>query len=230
MPWIGSGATHETFFKALPALGVRYLVGHSLFPQADQQLMPARTFPRSQPRGPYGAWQGGKWEVYEFPHPNVGDYSPTHVVTAGSAAEIVAHLSGPDFDFRRDVELGEASQPLVPAREPRLSITRGGLHFSAESDGTSLILLPQQFYNCLKASDPTVRIVRANLTSAAVLFSGKVDTDISLGYGMFSPACRRADLADVNRLGMVLPGRPNQTKHGWDDSMKRLGAAVTAIK
>jgi len=230
MPWIGSGATHETFFKALPALGVRYLVGHSLFPQADQQLMPARTFPRSQPRGPYGAWQGGKWEVYEFPHPNVGDYSPTHVVTAGSAAEIVAHLSGPDFDFRRDVVLGEASQPLVPAREPRLSITRGGLHFSAESDGTSLVLLPQQFYNCLKASDPTVRIVRANLTSAAVLFSGKVDTDISLGYGMLSPACRRADLADVNRLGMVLPGRPNQTKHGWDDSRKRLGAAVTAIK
>ena len=150
-------------------------------------------------------------------------------MTAGSAAEIIAHLSGPDFDFRRDVVLGEASQPLVPAREPRLSITRGGLHFSAESDGTSLVLLPQQFYNCLKASDPNVRIVRANLTSAAVLFSGKVDTDISLGYGMLSPACRRADLADVNRLGMVLPGRPNQTEHGWDDPMKRLGAAVTAI-
>jgi hypothetical protein len=229
VPWIGSGATFETFFKALPALGVRYLVAYSLFPQADQQLMPARTFPRRQPRGPYYAWQERKWEVYEFPYPNVGDYSPTHVVTSDSAAAIVAHLSGPDFDFRRDVVLGEASQPLVPAREPRLSITRGGLHFSAESDGTSLVLLPQQFYNCLKASDPTVRIVRANLTSAAVLFSGKVDTDISLGYGMLSPACRRADLADVNRLSMVLPGRPNRIEHGWDGTMKRLGAAVTAI-
>src|SRR5262249_37575088 len=114
MPWIGSGVTFETFFKALSALGVRYLVGYSLFPQADQQLMPARTFPRRQPRGPYYAWQEGKWEVYEFPYPNVGDYSPTHVVTSDSAAAIVARLSGPDFDFRRDVVLGEASQPLVP--------------------------------------------------------------------------------------------------------------------
>jgi hypothetical protein len=75
-----------------------------------------------------------------------------------------------------------------------------------------------------------VRIVRANLTSAALLFSGKVDTDIVLGYGLFSSGCRRADLADVNRLGMTLPARARNTEHDWDDMTKRLRAALAAIK
>jgi hypothetical protein len=72
--------------------------------------------------------------------------------------------------------------------------------------------------------------VRANLALAALLFSGKISTDISLGYGLSSPACRRADLADLNRLGMILPGHPRTTEHDWEDMKKRLRAALAAIK
>jgi hypothetical protein len=33
-----------------------------------------------------------------------------------------------------------------------------------------------------------------------VIFSGTVDTDISFDYGIFSPGCRRGDLADIKQL------------------------------
>ena len=118
------------------------------------------------------ATQSPSWSIHF-----ANDYSPTHIVTADSAAEIVARLGDATFDFRRDVVVTGVGEPLVPAQEMRLSITRRGLLFSGESAGTSLVLLPQQFYNCPRSSDQNVRIVRANLTSAALLFSGKVELE-----------------------------------------------------
>jgi hypothetical protein len=93
---------------------------------------------------------------------------------------------------------------LVPAQNVRISVVRGGLHVSAQSDGTSLLLLPQQFSHCLRAHDNRVRLVRANLIMTGLIFSGRVDTDISFDYGILSPRCRRADFADVERLQIKL--------------------------
>src|SRR5262245_8168053 len=93
MPWVGAASTYEILFKTLPALGVRYVIGPARFPKADEQLLPARNFPRRQPRASDLAMQAGDWEVYEFSDPNVGNYSPTSVFTAISAAEIVARLA-----------------------------------------------------------------------------------------------------------------------------------------
>jgi hypothetical protein len=233
MPWIGSGGTFETFFRTLQALGVRYLIGHSRFPQADQQLLPAKKFPRRQPRGPYNALQVEDWEVYEFPHPNVGDYSPTRVAVAESAPKIIAHLAAAEFDFRRDVVLSSPVPQLSPARDVRFEVKRGGFHFAGKSDGTSLVVLPQQFFNCLRASDSRVRIVRANLTSAALLFSGEVDTDIRFELGLFSPRCRRADLEDLRHLGIWRVGAGTSTKPfkvDWSDAKQRLDSAVNALQ
>jgi hypothetical protein len=89
----------------------------------------------------------------------------------------------------------------------KLSLVRGGLHVSGHSEGTSLVVLPQQFSNCLRAHDSRVRLVRANLIMTSMIFSGAVDTDISFDYGIFSPGCRRADLADMRQLGIKLGGR-----------------------
>jgi hypothetical protein len=84
----------------------------------------------------------------------------------------------------------------------KLSVIRGGLHVSGRSDGTSLVVLPQQFSNCLRAHDSRVRRVRANLIMTGVIFSGALDTNISFDFGIFSPGCRRADLADAKQLGI----------------------------
>jgi hypothetical protein len=94
----------------------------------------------------------------------------------------------------------------------KLSVMRGGLHLSGHSDGTSLVVLPQQFSNCLRAYDERARLMRTDLILTGVIFSGSIDTDISFDYGIdtdisfdygiFSPECRRADFADMKRLKM----------------------------
>jgi hypothetical protein len=60
-----------------------------------------------------------------------------------------------------------------------------------------------------------------------VVFSGTVDADISFAYGVFSPGCRRADIADMKRLGIV---PPTKASAGWQGTTEKLHAAVNAFK
>jgi hypothetical protein len=171
------------------------------------------------------------WEVYEFRDPNVGDYSPTEIVLADSAEKIIAGLADPGFDFRNRVILAAGQGPLVAARDVRLTMNRGGgFHITGHSEGTSLVILPQQFTNCLKASDSRIRIVRANFLWAGVVFSGDIDADIWFAYGMFSPRCRRDDIADMRRLGVALPDAPQVAEPGRENVMDRLRGAISALQ
>ena|SRR6516165_6514341 len=120
-----------------------------------------------------------------------------------SAARIVTALGAANFDFARQVVL-EIHDPLVPARDTKLSVIRGGLHFSGHSDRASLVVLPLQYSHCLRARDGRARLVRANLIMTGVIAA--VDTDILFDYGIFSPQCRRADFADMRQLGIKLAG------------------------
>src|SRR5216683_3977587 len=225
-PWVGPSGPYDVLFKTFQALGVRYVLHHAPFHAADERKFAARSVRRYQPPEPPAEWQ-----IYELPDPNVGNYSPTEIVLAGSAAEIIAGLANTDFDFRRQVILSAGQGPLVAARDMRLTMNRGGgFHISGHSDGTSLVILPQQFTNCLKASDSRVRIVRANLMWTGVVFSGDIDTDIWFAYGMFSPGCRRDDLADMKRLGLVLPGAAKAAQVGRGNTISRLRAAIAAVQ
>jgi hypothetical protein len=47
-----------------------------------------------------------------------------------------------------------------------------------------------------------VRLIRADFLLTGMIFSRSVDTDIRFDYRIFSPGCRRRDLADVKALGM----------------------------
>ena len=125
--------------------------------------------------------------------------------------------------------------PQLYAVNQRLSMIRGGLHVSAKSDGTSLIVLPYQFSNCLRAVDPRVRLVRANLAVTGVIFSGNVDTDIVFDYGILSPGCRLADLTDIRQLDLRVDFRmahlsADRSVSGWDDAMTKFRAAFAAIR
>jgi hypothetical protein len=225
-PWIGPGLPSDILFRTLQALGVRYVLLHAPLVAAEEHKFAGRTFPRRHPPDP-----GGHWQVYQLPDPNVGNYSPTEIVLADSASEIIASLANTGFDFRRHVIVAADQGALVAAREVHLTMNRGGgFHITGHSDGTSLVILPQQFTNCLKTSDNRVRIVRANLLWTGVVFSGDIDTDIRFGYGMFSPGCRRNDLADMRRLGLVLPAVAKTAEVGQEDTMSRLRAAIAAVQ
>jgi hypothetical protein len=176
------------------------------------------------------------WKIYELPHPNVGNYSPTEVIMAGSGAEIMAIISKPEFDATRQAVLSTPiAERLVPAREMRMSHTRSGLHVSGRSDGTSLVVLPQQFSNCLRPRDERVRLVRANLMMTGLIFSGDLDTDIVFDYSIFTATCRRADLADMKRLNLKIHLRMahlsgDRLFPDWKDATAKLRAIVGAVK
>jgi hypothetical protein len=220
------------YWSALQLLGARYYVaGHEGLPLSISANSPVGTFPYRPLSGKHGLWY-----VYELPHPNVGNYSPTEVTTAQSGAEIAAMMAEPNFDFTRQVVLSvEVSQPLLPARDMRLSLIRGGWHVSGHSDGSSLVVLPQQFSHCLHARDARVRLVRANLMMTGMIFSRDVDTDIVFDYGIFSPRCRSADLADMRQLDLWIDV-PNQRVTDdklfpdWKSALATLTAAASAVK
>jgi hypothetical protein len=227
------GVYTPAFWNALQMLGVRYSAAPWPLPDHLHPALPLITKPHrpNLPDRPPGTWH-----VYELPRPNVGNYSPTEVATAGSGPEIMAALSEPDFDFARRVVLpAPIAEPLAPARDMRLSVIRGGLHVSARSDRTSLVVLPQQFSHCLRARDPNVRLMRANLMLTAMVFSGDIDTDIVFDYGIFSPRCRRADLAELKQLDLKIDLRMSHLSDDrllpdWDGAVARLRAAARAIK
>jgi hypothetical protein len=227
VPWIGKTGSYDVLFKTLQTLGVRYIARYAKF-QVDQRHLPFVIMPR-RPVGDEPA----DWFVYQFPNPNLGNYSPTEVVTAKSGAEIIAALGAPHFDFTKRVVLSSAiDEPLVPAHNMRVSLIRGGLHVTGTSEGTSLALLPQQFSHCLRARDTRVRLVRANLLMTGMIFSGRVDTDIVSDYGIFSPGCRRIDLADLRQI-IDLPVPPRQPMLvDWDGAVARfreLGVAIGVL-
>jgi len=78
-----------------------------------------------------------------------------------------------------------------------------------------------------KVSDNDVRIVRANLFWVGVIFSGTVDTDVSFDYGIFSPGCRRADMADMKRLGI---GIQEPSAAGQQGVKEKFQAAINAFR
>jgi hypothetical protein len=226
------GTSPEVFFRALQLFGVRYYVAGSAGAAiADEAGYPLLTMPRRPIVGKPSLWQ-----IYELPNPNIGNYSPTEVVTATSAPEMVAAMRGKNFDFTRRVVLPDApSETLVPADDMRLLQMRGGFHLSGRSSGTSLVVLPLQFSNCLRASDERVQLVRADLLMTGVIFVGAVDTDILFDYGIFTPRCRRADLADMRRLQMNIDLRmPHLSSDrlfpDWNGMVAKLREAVSVIK
>jgi hypothetical protein len=202
-PWINAGgASVSVEFRTFRALGVRYLGGYEPLHIPGIDDLKYTSFPRRQPGN-----RPGSWVIHEIPDINLGNYSPTEVTIGRSAAEMIAALAAPDFDFTRQAILStEIRDHLVSARDVKLSVIRGGLHFSGHSDGTSLVLLPLQYSNCLRAHDHRARLVRANLIMTGIIFSGAIDSDISFDYGIFSPGCRRGDFADMKQLGIKLTG------------------------
>jgi hypothetical protein len=218
------GLSWDTFGNVMQLFGMRYyLTSYGRAAAADQAGYPLITLPRRP--------EPGLWYVYEYPRPNVGDYSPTEIVTARTAAEVSAKISAPDFNFTRQAVLfTPVAESLVPARDMLLSRIRGGLHVSGKSSGTSLVVLPQQFSHCLRARDSRVRFVRANLLMAGMIFSGELDTDIVFDYGIFSPGCRGLDLADMKQLDLRIDLRmPHLTGDrifpDWDGAASKLRAA-----
>jgi hypothetical protein len=179
--------------RILAMLGVRYVI-------TDLAYDGAATLRASLPTAK------GTLLLYEITEPNLGNYSPTAVTAAGAAAEILGRLADPGFDPAHEIiaDLPQQDSVLVPARNARLTFLGNSLKIEAESDGRSIVLLPLEYSRCLRVSTRVAEkptLIRANLLETGVLFSGRLDADVTIETSAFiDPACRLRDLFDVRAL------------------------------
>lgn len=184
--------------RVMALLGVRYLI-------SDKRL------PNRTPVLEHRLVEGRDLFVYSVPGANVSGYSVTQTRRAESAQEAIDLLADPALDLRAIAVLGPGQEipPLVEADHSSLVVERGGYRVEATSPGTSLLVLPIEYSHCLRPEWTSVagaqppRLLRANLTMAAILFTGDVKGTLMLRYGPLSSDCRIDDWreADALRLG-----------------------------
>jgi hypothetical protein len=184
--------------RVMALLGVRYLL-------SDKRL------PDRSPVLEHRLVEGRDLFVYAVPGTNVAGYPVTQTRRAGSAQEAIALLADPSIDLRTVAILtaGDDVPALVETDHSSLLVERGAYRIEAASPGTSLLVLPIEYSHCLRPewASPTgaqpLRLLRANLTMAAILFTGEVRGRLVLRYGPLSSGCRIEDWreADALRLG-----------------------------
>jgi hypothetical protein len=201
------GVTTRLNVPILQLLGVRFLLADYELPVGAERLtmpIPDSVLPTLEA----GKALTSPVRVYELPHPNVGNYSPTETVRANTAKQAILAMSQPDFDGRQKVLVtGDQSLPnnLVPAAAAAMTVRFGGVALSASSTGQSLLVLPVQFSHCWRiVSGGDATLFRANLMQLGVLFSGELRLELRQIFGPFGDsACRVADAADATGLQMV---------------------------
>jgi hypothetical protein len=177
--------------------GIRYVIHNELIDSAPSPLITQRL-------GDHRLY------LYEIPHPNIGNYSPTEVIFAGSLPEALEIMADPEFDFRKKVV---ADQPipmsLVSTAHTQLNIVRGQLDFQATSSGWSLVVLPFEFSRCLRVSQgskftghlPTLH--RVNAHQIGVLFERETAVIISFVFDPLENAgCRAEDAQEWRAFGV----------------------------
>jgi len=183
--------------RIMALLGVRYLISDKLLPERAPVLH-------------YRLVEGRDLYVYSVPDANVAGYAVTQTRRASDAQDAIKLLADRSIDLRKVAVLtgSEEVPALVPASRSTLVIERGGYRIEADSPGTSLLVLPVEYSHCLRADltgtgSVPPRLLRANLTMAAILFSGRVEGTLKLRYGPLSSGCRIEDWreADLLRLG-----------------------------
>lgn len=150
--------------------------------------------------------EGHPVAVYRIDDVNLGQYSPTRMLPAKTAKDIIDALRAPDFDGRRTaVSEVEVAESLTPVRYARVRVDRGPkLHVEAGSDDRSLLVLPFEYSHCLELTGTGVeRLLPVNLAQTGVIVRGEASFDIVYRYGLFGHAsCRKRDLERVRDLGL----------------------------
>jgi hypothetical protein len=213
-PNIDAHQRHHTLITRLnPAimqlLGLRYIIADYELPIGTQRLeMPfsddvQRVFARFRVyKSPL--------RLYELPHPNVGNYSPTKVVHATTAKAIITAMRDAGFDGRQTVvtDVTDIKGNFVPATGAAMTVRMGGVAIQASSTAESLLILPVQYSHCWQiVSGTNASLFRANLMQLGIRFSGNLHAELRQIFGPFwQSGCRINDAEDAEHLDMAGAG------------------------
>jgi hypothetical protein len=196
-------ATITRFDKRLyELLGIRFVISDHLLPDMEpiERLV-------AMPDRP-------EWTLflYEVPEAAVAGYWSTRPLSAAKVRVGLQWLSGEAADDFDAVVYESVPADLVTGTASVLRAFRGYLEIEAFSPGASLLVLPLEYSHCFEIgarAGGDVRLVRANVNQAALLFSGKVRVELRYRYSIFHFICRFADIQDARRLDLVGAGHWN---------------------
>jgi hypothetical protein len=180
----------------LRAMGVRFAVTDLALPSPASLV---RTVPLKD---------GIDLYLYELPHANIAGFSPLKVSGEISSAELLQRLRANPALLESEAFASSAAgaQQLVPVQQSQIIFERGAVHVTAASAGTSALLLPVQFSHCfrlLPEQADGVRVLRANLIHALILFTGELDVRLKWEFSFWNNSgCRLRDAEDVRALGL----------------------------
>jgi hypothetical protein len=180
----------------LKALGVKYLV-------TDAPI------PNSRKLAALFILKHDMLYLYELLSPNLGQYSPTHVIPWSNAQEVLKILEDKTFNPSDQIVLkSNQFKKLTQASNIQFLVEKGALRIHASSTGHSLILLPLEFSHCLTLTSydrhEKPQMYRANYIQTAIFFHHHLDVSISYFTGPFyHSACRLEDAKDFeNELSL----------------------------
>jgi hypothetical protein len=155
--------------------------------------------------------------LYEVPEAAVAGYWSTRPLSAAKVRVGLQWLSGEAADDFDAVVYEPVPADLVTGTASVLRTFRGYLEIEAFSPGASLLVLPLEYSHCFEIgmrSGGEVRLVRANVNQAALLFSGKVRVELRYRYSIFHFTCRFTDIQDARRLDLAGAGQWNAGRKG----------------
>ena len=140
----------------------------------------------------------------EVPNANLSGYTPIKVEEIQDFDTTVNRISQKSFDPKLSVLVspGLVFEKLVQAENLSLEFSGRDLLFSGTSTGTSLVVLPIEFSNCLTAQNLSpdqdeVRLIRSNGLLTGVLFSKSASIKLRFHMGALNNSdCRLRDLTN----------------------------------
>ncbi len=149
--------------------------------------------------------------LYEVPGANTAGYWSTRPMQAANVGQAMRWLASEKASDADAAIYEPSTVPLVPGSFSEIRVFRDRLVVTAESTGTSLLVLPVEFSHCWDvrlAFGSNGRLLRANVNQAGLLFSGHVSVELRYRFSPWHFRCRFRDIADARNLRLADVGWP----------------------
>ncbi|WP_375596548.1 hypothetical protein ABWI00_09665 [Algihabitans albus] len=202
--------------------GVRIVVSSS--PLNDESLV----LERELRFGRDGRYQAFIYSISGFTTPLI----PTSSQSVEDLADVISVMRSGDFDVRREALLQDIPGPTENgAVEVVMELKRNRIHLRFAGSGESVVVLPVIFSHCWRVEDgePSLRLARANGGFLAVLPAGAESATLSSDFSVWTPGCRRRDIADwkadiaaVSETYPMVAGRPDSPDSSWPERLRHV--------
>lgn len=186
---------HRPNIDILQALGVRFVIIDT--PLSSEGV----TLRREMQSG-----KNATLFLYELSTPNLGNYSPTHLLILNDVDEFYRKIRANPKRLKTDAFVEAPFQTnLTPAYDAKMVYQKNGVHITAKSNGTSALLLPLQFSHCYRLNESSisnVKIMRANLIHTLIIFKKNLNTDLIWEFRWGKSKCRQQDIIDMKKISL----------------------------